>query len=1068
LFAIVTAPICLAQIKTDTSLGKSPRAFTGASIEITAKHGKQSGANLLHSFSDFNINTGQSVTFTGRDSVRNVLSRVTGGRASNIDGLLRCAIPNANFYLMNPAGVIFGPNAKLDVKGSFAVTTADYLASSDGTRFSAVLKEPVLITDAPAAFGFVTSQRNSIKIRGSTLAVAQGKALSVIGGDGVEIVGAGKGLKGYLGGVLSAPAGRINLISVGDAGEVQLDAADLSRSPKVRGFATLGNISLSDHAFVNVDGEGGGLVSVRANNLTLATSSMSAQTLGAGTGKGFDIDVRDSFFLTGKSSLITDTSGTGHGGDINVTAGSRVSLQAHGTVDPDFFGLLANTTGVVDGGKTPGGTGGDIHVTTKSLLITDAGSIRAETRGEGGNGGSIFIDTGDLTINGIKNPYLTGISVRTQPSKEANKSPKSLTLFNPGRSGDIHINADTIALYGGGRILAETGEPGAVGRGGSGTGGNIRIVADSLLVEGYKKSDGTPSGIRAMAFRKTTGNAGDVTVETGTLSLRSGGLISADTRGAGSGGVVSINAQSIDVDGIVSVTDASNVITPVISQISAKTTISSGRGGSIVVDTSTLHLSNGAIITTSTGDGSTGEGGRIDVNASQITIDSGASLQAKTGVDSTGNGGGITLGSLSRTLGDLTLNFGTISALTSGGGNAGNVVVQANNLSISNGGAILADTTATGAGGFIAIDAKSISLSGHHYTPGIGKFRSQISASTAAADGGRGGNVFVDTSSLRLTKRAMIAASSADGSGGQCGEIEINADGITLKTGASIRAATGLDSTGQGGAILIGTPSRHVQDLVLNGASVVASTAGSGNGGRITIYAKSLTELSGGTISAESGGRGGLAGKITLKIDHQMRLASSAIRTSSLNGDGGDITIEMTSSNGSIDASNSDITTAAGANGGNITLLNVYRVRVDHGNVTTQSGGGGGNINIDPAFVILNNSQINASAIEEDGGNITVEANHFLQSLDSPIDASSQKALPGTIAVSPPELNLAGNLVDLDTTFDDVAARLQEDCTKRIPPFSNFIVDGRGSIPIEPGLPQPSQVIRVPSTQPAK
>ena len=93
------------------------------------------GANLFHSFGDFNVHTGESATFTGPATTQNVIGRVTGGHASDIDGTIRSEMPKANLYLLNPAGVMFGPDASLDLKGSFAVTTADYLKHADGTRF---------------------------------------------------------------------------------------------------------------------------------------------------------------------------------------------------------------------------------------------------------------------------------------------------------------------------------------------------------------------------------------------------------------------------------------------------------------------------------------------------------------------------------------------------------------------------------------------------------------------------------------------------------------------------------------------------------------------------------------------------------------------------------------------------------------------------------------------------------------------------------------------------------------------------------------------------------------------
>ncbi|MBI3988957.1 MAG: filamentous hemagglutinin N-terminal domain-containing protein, partial [candidate division NC10 bacterium] len=128
-------------------------------------------------------------------SIANILSRVTGGEPSAIDGLLRSTIPGANLFLLNPAGVLFGPNASLDVSGSFHVSTADYLRLADGGIFQATLAQGSVLTAAPpAAFGFLSGNPAGIAIQGSRLEVPHGKTLSVVGG-GYHDWGARSGLR---------------------------------------------------------------------------------------------------------------------------------------------------------------------------------------------------------------------------------------------------------------------------------------------------------------------------------------------------------------------------------------------------------------------------------------------------------------------------------------------------------------------------------------------------------------------------------------------------------------------------------------------------------------------------------------------------------------------------------------------------------------------------------------------------------------------------------------------------------------------------------------------------------
>jgi filamentous hemagglutinin family protein len=113
-----------AEVTLDGTMGPSG-ALAGPDVVIPDTVGQTQGTNLFHSFGVFNVNTGESATFTGPAVIDNVLSQVTGGSQSFIDGLLRSTIESANLWFINPSGVLFGPNASLDVHGSFHVSTAD-------------------------------------------------------------------------------------------------------------------------------------------------------------------------------------------------------------------------------------------------------------------------------------------------------------------------------------------------------------------------------------------------------------------------------------------------------------------------------------------------------------------------------------------------------------------------------------------------------------------------------------------------------------------------------------------------------------------------------------------------------------------------------------------------------------------------------------------------------------------------------------------------------------------------------------------------------------------------------
>jgi filamentous hemagglutinin family protein len=142
-------------IRPDGTLGTTVTQ-SGNVYNITGGTRPGNGPNLFHSFDRFSVGTNDTASFSGPTGIANILSRVTGGQQSIIDGQLQSTIPGANLYLLNPSGVLFGPNASLDVSGSFHVSTADSLRFADGATFSAHMSEKSTLTIAPpAAFGFL-------------------------------------------------------------------------------------------------------------------------------------------------------------------------------------------------------------------------------------------------------------------------------------------------------------------------------------------------------------------------------------------------------------------------------------------------------------------------------------------------------------------------------------------------------------------------------------------------------------------------------------------------------------------------------------------------------------------------------------------------------------------------------------------------------------------------------------------------------------------------------------------------------------------------------------------------
>ena len=167
---LVTVPVFAENIVTDGSVG-AVQNLVGTNVTIPQELGKTVGKNLFHSFSDFNINNGQAVTFTGSDSLQNVISRVSGNNPSVIDGTLKSDIKNADFYFINPKGITFNANAQVDVPAAFHVSTADKMdfGKNGGVFYADLSKDSQLSTEPPSAFGFLGNYYGDITITGAQL-----------------------------------------------------------------------------------------------------------------------------------------------------------------------------------------------------------------------------------------------------------------------------------------------------------------------------------------------------------------------------------------------------------------------------------------------------------------------------------------------------------------------------------------------------------------------------------------------------------------------------------------------------------------------------------------------------------------------------------------------------------------------------------------------------------------------------------------------------------------------------------------------------------------------------------
>src|SRR2546425_10416722 len=603
-----------------------------------------SGPNLFHSFYQFNLRTiggtPEKAIFTNSwpFAIRNIISRVTGG-ASFIDGVIQTdsTLAGANLFLLNPAGVMFGPNASLNVGGSFHVSTADYLKFPNKDAFYVdPSKASVLSSYPPAAFGFLERTPATpvapISVEGSFLQVPEGQTLSLIGGN-ISITG---------GAILSAPSGRVQIASVASAGEVVFTTPAGTPDLDVSSFASLGEIHV-DSAVIDasdVSGIGGGTVVIRGGQLivtgSLQPSLITANTADAdGAPVGIDIRLSGDLSLSDGSLIATETIGSGRSGDVQVVAG-------HTQVDASAIVTLSC---VLNFGTCANGNAGDLMLNVRSLTVTGLGLVGSLSN-TGGRAGNVSItatelvsisgkdDTGNhsqisITVTGVEDePAARPTLSISAPSLEMHDGGMVLSsATGSGGGAGINLTVGSLTLDGGAKIGSQTGT--------DAPGGNVKIVATGSVSLSGVESGGSPDdifGTRSGIFSQCTGNcaggAGDISLETDILTLKDGARIQNGFALSPRPGKISVTASdSILISnggGILSQAFSEPVGPITVSALTltidngfiSTSTIQGGGAGDIVANVGMLRLTGGGQITNSSEElaAKTATGGNISVN----------------------------------------------------------------------------------------------------------------------------------------------------------------------------------------------------------------------------------------------------------------------------------------------------------------------------------------------------------------------------------------------------------------------------------------------------------------------
>ena len=1034
------------QITLDGSLG-SRGALRGPHYTISDSVGQLRGANLFHSFGHFNLAQGESATFTGPNTIANILSRVTGGSPSSIDGTIRSPIPGAHLYLLNPSGVLFGPNARLDVRGSFHVSTADYLRLADGARFSARLSETSVLSVAPpVAFGFLSPQPATIALQGSTLHVPEGQTLSVIGGD-IEIRGnvspTAFGGFSFERPTLEAPTGRINLASVAAAGEVGLTTAAQLPALQVHTVERLGSLTIRE-ALLDVSGNGGGTVTIRGGRLLVDRAEVRAHTQGnmPGASPGVDIQVGQ-LALTGRGELSSATRGSGQGGAVTVTAqesimitNGGISSGASGDGDAGHVAISAPTIAIQGGGVSAGTSGagraGDIVVHAGQLSL-DGGGIGASTRGAG-RGGDIVVHAGQLSLT-------RGAQIDSSSD-------------STGAAGTIQITSTTMDMRGDAFIRSDTFD---------GPGGTIKITVDTLSMT--ETTDFHQVGSPAIRVgTQGKGNAGDILIEGRQVALTGNTItIDSSTSGSGRGGTVTIHAtDSITLAGrrdmapsgdfVPSAEGFGNIgsragmaarqgdagmvsiVTPVLTMtggtLITTRTIGNGNAGDIEITVGRLTLTDGAQISSTSGEvvrptpdiailfGGTGKGGAVKVTAADAIFISGRDPTGITisGIASETRGPGQA-GRVAVSTPQLVMaDGGQITADTVGAGRGGDVVVQVGRLSLAGGAQIrsgsareetLVDLTlqpipsqGTGPGGTVMVTATdTVSIAGRSSMGGgVGLFNNDASSGlfSTATGPGAAGEIVVSVPTLMMSDGGKISVRTTGA--GRAGDITVQSGNLTLTGGALIDSST--DGAGRGGVVTV--TAREALGLAGHGSGLFASTSGQGQGGDLTLQAHQLQLSDGAAIAADSAGTGN-AGSVTITASDVVQHTQSSVTTNT---------------RGSGDAGRVSITAAT---------LEVMDGRIS---AVTSGTGQGGDVVVNVERLILSGqAQIDSSSLGAgQGGSVTVNATDAL-ALSGPgglLSNAAGSGAAGMVSVRAPVLRMDhAATIEARTTGDGRAGNVE-------------------------------------------
>ena len=534
-----------AQVVPDSTLNTQVDLVDGQQ-KITG--GRELGTYLFHSFKEFSPTVNFVTHFDNNSNIENIFTRVTGGSASLIDGLVKTN-DNASLFILNPAGIIFGNNAALEIGGSFIATTAESIIFADGTKFDTDINqtEPLLTVSIPIGLQYGNSsgaissnntnlielknlyEENTIAFLGGNIEL-QNISIEALSGN-VEISGVAEGeivgLKRSTNGWEFQYGNDSEFNDIKISQQFQIDTSGKLGNINLRGQEILILLSNSDSFLLNdtsTNTNGGEISLIATNDIEINNLFVSSQVAPPGDneeliiGKGRDIFISAKDINIHDSIISASTLNQGKGGDIRIEAKGVLRLSGVNKL----FGLIPSVilTNVGDSGN-----GGNINIQTGKLELTEGASISSSSFGLG--------KAGTIKINANESIFISGSFFDSTQDLEIKSGVIASSGFDGaissffGESGSITINAPQISIKDGGEIsVSNFGEKDA---------GDIEINIGDLLVE----DDSQITAITA------SGDGGSINISGSEIILKDESLIATSAGGKGNGGNIDIDTNSL-------------------------------------------------------------------------------------------------------------------------------------------------------------------------------------------------------------------------------------------------------------------------------------------------------------------------------------------------------------------------------------------------------------------------------------------------------------------------------------------------------------------------------------------